>query len=151
VVEWSTTLGKDDEHLPTLTVGQTLKFSLLNKTRKNLRGDVNLIIDALLRMFAIKHTENTIVGNAYVHGVSGGKRKAKGSALPRPWRPRAPSSRKIRVSIAKTRGRDYKPCDLEVSVHRFTWRQTSIQGSVYIRTEVPREPSHLLKQAIQPV
>jgi ABC-type multidrug transport system ATPase subunit len=67
--------AEDDEHLPTLTVGQTLKFSLLNKTRKNLRGDVNLIIDALLRMFAIKHTENTIVGNAYVRGVSGGERK----------------------------------------------------------------------------
>ncbi|KAK4238513.1 hypothetical protein C8A03DRAFT_15020 [Achaetomium macrosporum] len=66
---------EDDQHLPTLTVGQTLKFSLLNKTRKNLRGDVNLIIDALLRMFAIKHTENTIVGNAYVRGVSGGERK----------------------------------------------------------------------------
>ncbi|KAL2166769.1 hypothetical protein VTG60DRAFT_2167 [Thermothelomyces hinnuleus] len=67
--------AEDDQHLPTLTVGQTLKFSLLNKTRKNLRGDVGTIIDALLRMFAIKHTENTIVGNAYVRGVSGGERK----------------------------------------------------------------------------
>ncbi|KAK4247621.1 ABC-2 type transporter-domain-containing protein [Corynascus novoguineensis] len=67
--------AEDDQHLPTLTVGQTLKFSLLNKTKKNLRGDVNTIIDALLRMFAIKHTENTIVGNAYVRGVSGGERK----------------------------------------------------------------------------
>jgi ABC-type multidrug transport system ATPase subunit len=66
---------EDDEHMPTLTVGQTLKFSLLNKTRKNLRGDVNVIIDAFLRMFAIKHTENTLVGNAYVRGVSGGERK----------------------------------------------------------------------------
>lgn len=67
--------AEDDQHLPTLTVGQTLRFSLLNKTRKNLRGDVGTIIDALLRMFAIKHTENTIVGNAYVRGVSGGERK----------------------------------------------------------------------------
>ncbi|KAL2131391.1 hypothetical protein VTI74DRAFT_5147 [Chaetomium olivicolor] len=67
--------GEDDQHLPTLTVGQTLKFSLLNKTRKNLRDDVGVIIDALLRMFAIKHTENTIVGNAYIRGVSGGERK----------------------------------------------------------------------------
>ncbi|KAL2022942.1 hypothetical protein VTK56DRAFT_4157 [Thermocarpiscus australiensis] len=67
--------GEDDLHLPTLTVGQTLKFSLLNKTRKNLRGDVGIIIDAFLRMFAIKHTENTLVGNAYVRGVSGGERK----------------------------------------------------------------------------
>ncbi|AEO64846.1 uncharacterized protein THITE_2111183 [Thermothielavioides terrestris NRRL 8126] len=67
--------AEDDQHLPTLTVGQTLKFSLLNKTRKNLRGNVSVIIDALLRMFAIKHTENTLVGNAYVRGVSGGERK----------------------------------------------------------------------------
>ncbi|KAK4157423.1 hypothetical protein C8A00DRAFT_11755 [Chaetomidium leptoderma] len=67
--------AEDDQHMPTLTVGQTLKFSLLNKTRKNLRGDVGVIIDALLRMFAIKHTENTLVGNAYVRGVSGGERK----------------------------------------------------------------------------
>lgn len=67
--------GEDDQHMPTLTVGQTLKFSLLNKTRKNLRGDVETIIDAFLRMFAIKHTENTLVGNAYVRGVSGGERK----------------------------------------------------------------------------
>ncbi|KAH6623992.1 ABC-2 type transporter-domain-containing protein [Chaetomium sp. MPI-SDFR-AT-0129] len=67
--------AEDDQHLPTLTVGQTLRFSLLNKTRKNLRGDLNTIVDALLRMFSIKHTENTLVGNAYVRGVSGGERK----------------------------------------------------------------------------
>jgi len=67
--------AEDDQHMPTLTVWQTLKFSLLNKTRKHLRGDVELIIDALLRMFAIKHTRNTLVGNEYVRGVSGGERK----------------------------------------------------------------------------
>jgi ABC-type multidrug transport system ATPase subunit len=67
--------GEDDQHMPSLTVGQTLKFALMNKTRKNLRGDVGTIIDALLRMFAIKHTEHTLVGNAYVRGVSGGERK----------------------------------------------------------------------------
>lgn len=67
--------AEDDQHMPTLTVGQTLGFSLLNKTKKHLRGDVEVIIDALLRMFAIEHTRNTIVGNAYVRGVSGGERK----------------------------------------------------------------------------
>ncbi|KAK1758006.1 ABC transporter G family member 19 [Echria macrotheca] len=61
--------------MPTLTVGQTLRFSLLNKTRKHLRGEVEIIIDALLSMFAIKHTRNTLVGNEYVRGVSGGERK----------------------------------------------------------------------------
>jgi len=67
--------AESDEHMPTLTVGQTLRFSLLNKTRKHLRGDMELIVDALLRMFAIKHTVNTLVGNGYVRGVSGGERK----------------------------------------------------------------------------
>ena len=67
--------GEDDQHLPTLTVGQTLSFSLLTKTKKKLRREVGIVVDALLRMFAIKHTENTLVGNAYVRGVSGGERK----------------------------------------------------------------------------
>lgn len=67
--------AEDDQHLPTLTVGQTLRFSLLNKTKKHMRDDVELIIDSLLRMFAIQHTRNTLVGNAYVRGVSGGERK----------------------------------------------------------------------------
>ncbi|KAM7183929.1 putative ABC transporter [Naviculisporaceae sp. PSN 640] len=67
--------GEDDQHMPALTVYQTLKFSLLNKTRKHLREDMELIIDALLRMFAIQHTRNTVVGDAYLRGVSGGERK----------------------------------------------------------------------------
>lgn len=67
--------AEDDQHMPTLTVGQTLRFSLLNKTKKHMRADVELIIDSLLRMFAIQHTRNTLVGNGYVRGVSGGERK----------------------------------------------------------------------------
>ncbi|VBB84819.1 Putative ABC transporter [Podospora comata] len=67
--------GEDDQHMPTLTVGQTLQFSLLNKTKKHLRDNVDFLIDSLLRMFAIQHTKNTIVGNAYTRGVSGGERK----------------------------------------------------------------------------
>ncbi|KAL1841749.1 hypothetical protein VTJ49DRAFT_6663 [Mycothermus thermophilus] len=67
--------GEDDEHLPSLTVGQTLRFALLNKTRRALRGQVDIIVDAFLRMFSIRHTEHTLVGNAFVRGVSGGERK----------------------------------------------------------------------------
>jgi len=66
---------EDDQHLPSLTVGQTLRFALLNKTRRNLREEVNLIVDTFLRMFAIKHTEKTFVGNAFIRGISGGERK----------------------------------------------------------------------------
>ncbi|KAL2269279.1 hypothetical protein VTJ83DRAFT_1463 [Remersonia thermophila] len=67
--------GEDDEHLPSLTVGQTLRFALLNKTRRSLHGQVDTIVDAFLRMFSIRHTEHTLVGNAFVRGVSGGERK----------------------------------------------------------------------------
>ena len=66
---------EDDQHFPSLTVWQTLKFSLINKTRKHDRDSIPVIIDALLKMFGISHTKNTFVGNEYVHGVSGGERK----------------------------------------------------------------------------
>jgi ABC-type multidrug transport system ATPase subunit len=66
---------EDDQHFPSLTVWQTLKFSLANKTRKHDRDSIPIIIDALLKMFGISHTKNTLVGNEYVRGVSGGERK----------------------------------------------------------------------------
>lgn len=66
---------EDDQHMPTLNVWQTLKFSLLNKTRKRSKGEIDVIIAALLKMFGISHTRYTLVGNEYVRGVSGGERK----------------------------------------------------------------------------
>ena len=72
---------EDDQHFPTLTVGQTLKFALKNKVpRKRPNNEtrasfVNSVTDVLLQMFAIQHTENTVVGDAMVRGVSGGERK----------------------------------------------------------------------------
>ena len=66
---------EDDQHFPALNVWQTLKFSLLNKTKKREKGEIDVIIRALLRMFGITHTSKTLVGNEYVRGVSGGERK----------------------------------------------------------------------------
>ncbi|KAI9036665.1 ABC drug exporter AtrF [Aspergillus affinis] len=66
---------EDDQHFPNLTVWQTLKFSLINKTKKHDKSSIPVIIDALLKMFGITHTKNTLVGNEYVRGVSGGERK----------------------------------------------------------------------------
>jgi ATP-binding cassette subfamily G (WHITE) protein 2 (SNQ2) len=54
---------EDDQHFPTLTVEQTLEFSLLNKTRKHEKGDIPVIISALLKIFGISHTRNTLVGD----------------------------------------------------------------------------------------
>ncbi|KAF6754266.1 ABC-transporter [Ephemerocybe angulata] len=74
---------EDDIHIATLTVGQTLKFALSTKTpgpngripgitRKQFDQEVE---DTLLRMLNISHTKNTLVGDEFVRGVSGGERK----------------------------------------------------------------------------
>lgn len=54
---------EDDQHFPALTVEQTLKFSLLNKTKKHEKGDIPVIISALLKIFGILHTRHTLVGD----------------------------------------------------------------------------------------
>ena len=72
---------EDDIHHPTLTVGQTLGFALETKVPGQRAGDISKkdfkdkVIDMLLRMFNIEHTKNTIVGDPYVRGISGGERK----------------------------------------------------------------------------
>ncbi|KAH7330366.1 ABC-2 type transporter-domain-containing protein [Rhexocercosporidium sp. MPI-PUGE-AT-0058] len=72
---------EDDVHHPTLTVGQTLGFALDTKTPgKRPQGMTKAdfkdrVITTLLKMFNIEHTRNTIVGNPFVRGVSGGERK----------------------------------------------------------------------------
>jgi ABC-type branched-subunit amino acid transport system ATPase component len=67
--------AEDDQHFATLTVWQTLKFALSTKTRKQDKEEVPILINALLKMFGLPHTANTLVGNEYVRGVSGGERK----------------------------------------------------------------------------
>ena len=72
---------EDDIHHATLTVGQTLGFALDLKTPgKRPRGMSKAdfkrkVIDLLLRMFNIEHTADTVVGGAFVRGISGGERK----------------------------------------------------------------------------
>lgn len=65
---------EDDKHFATLNVWQTLKFSLMNKTKKRERAEIPIIINALLRMFGMSHTKYTPVGDEYTRGVSGGER-----------------------------------------------------------------------------
>ena len=67
--------AEDDQHLPSLNVWQTLTFSLLNKTKKREKGEINIIVDALMKMFGISHTKHTLVGDEYTRGISGGERK----------------------------------------------------------------------------
>lgn len=72
---------EDDDHLPTLTVKQTLNFALETKTPSKRLAGISTkqfreeVLDLLLSMLNIKHTKNTVVGNSFVRGVSGGERK----------------------------------------------------------------------------
>lgn len=66
---------EDDTHFANLNVWQTLYFALLNKTKKRDKAEINVILDALLKVFGISHTKYTPVGDEYVRGVSGGERK----------------------------------------------------------------------------
>lgn len=70
---------EEENHHPTLTVGQTLDFALETKvpgkrpaglSRKDFKSKV---VDLMLKMFNIEHTKNTIVGNSFIRGISGGK------------------------------------------------------------------------------
>ena len=71
----------DDNHHPTLTVEQTLGFAIDTKTPGKRPGNMSKkdfkekVINLLLKMFNIEHTRNTIVGNPFVRGISGGERK----------------------------------------------------------------------------
>ncbi|KAF5670571.1 ABC transporter [Fusarium heterosporum] len=73
--------AEDDIHHPTLTVEQTLGFAIDTKMPAKLPGNMSKqefkesVITLLLKMFNIEHTRNTIVGDHFVRGVSGGERK----------------------------------------------------------------------------
>ncbi|KAI0059439.1 hypothetical protein BV25DRAFT_1828964 [Artomyces pyxidatus] len=74
---------EDDIHIATLTVAQTIAFALATKTpgpngrvpgvsRKEFDAQVQHM---LLKMLNISHTAQTLVGDEFVRGVSGGERK----------------------------------------------------------------------------
>ncbi|KAI9011791.1 ABC-2 type transporter-domain-containing protein [Hyaloraphidium curvatum] len=76
--------GEDDYHYATLTVRQTLDFALRCRigesgvpyTDNATTADVRRrIVDIVMRVLGLTKAANTIVGNAYVRGVSGGERK----------------------------------------------------------------------------
>lgn len=73
----------DDRHIPTLTVSQTLDFVLSTKTPGKTGRLPHLtsaqfrleVKSTLLRMLNMAHTEQTLVGDEFIRGVSGGERK----------------------------------------------------------------------------
>ncbi|KAI9502704.1 ABC-2 type transporter-domain-containing protein [Coemansia spiralis] len=71
---------EEDVHFPTLTVRKTLEFAIQCKTPstrmlKDRSGYQQEFLDTLLDMYGLKGCADTIVGNAFLRGVSGGERK----------------------------------------------------------------------------
>ncbi|KAG0748729.1 hypothetical protein G6F57_001161 [Rhizopus arrhizus] len=72
---------EEDQHYPTLTTKQTLQFALRTKTPgKRVPGEsktdfVDRILYLLGSMLGLKKQMNTMVGNAFIRGLSGGERK----------------------------------------------------------------------------
>ncbi|KAJ2809410.1 ATP-binding cassette transporter snq2 [Coemansia guatemalensis] len=71
---------EDDVHFPTLTVRKTLEFAIQCKMpSKRLLQDRDgyrrEFLDTLLDMYGLTGCADTIVGNAFLRGVSGGERK----------------------------------------------------------------------------
>ncbi|KAJ6016663.1 hypothetical protein N7451_000042 [Penicillium sp. IBT 35674x] len=66
---------EDDVHFPTLNVRQTLEFALQSKTPKRFQERIPRYLEIYGRVFGMTHTMNTLVGNEYIRGVSGGERK----------------------------------------------------------------------------
>lgn len=67
--------GPDDRHFATLTVGRTLTFAANTKLSKQYKYEVPQIVNTMLQMFAIDHTYDTVVGDEFLRGISGGEKK----------------------------------------------------------------------------
>lgn len=72
---------EEDQHYPTLTTKQTLQFALRTKTpgqrlpEQSKSDFVNRVLYLLGNMLGLTKQMNTMVGNAFVRGLSGGERK----------------------------------------------------------------------------
>jgi ATP-binding cassette subfamily G (WHITE) protein 2 (PDR) len=70
-----------DVHFPQLSVNDTLTFAARARVPRHPPGGVTQneyadhMRDVYMAIFGISHTKNTVVGNDYVRGVSGGERK----------------------------------------------------------------------------
>ncbi len=70
-----------DQHFPYLTVGQTLEFVAAMRTPRarlpgvTRAGRIQHVVQVVLTAFGLTQVRDTIVGNDYVRGVSGGERK----------------------------------------------------------------------------
>ncbi|KAF9428716.1 hypothetical protein BGZ94_001367 [Podila epigama] len=71
---------EDDFHYPTLTVRQTLEAAIKTKTpgmrlQEHRSEFVSEFLEVLTKMYGLTKQIETVVGNAFIRGVSGGERK----------------------------------------------------------------------------
>lgn len=70
-----------DVHFPQVTVGDTLTFASKARAPRRAPGGMPVdewsavMRDVVMAIYGISHTVNTIVGNDFIRGVSGGERK----------------------------------------------------------------------------
>ncbi|KAL5042237.1 hypothetical protein BDW71DRAFT_211366 [Aspergillus fruticulosus] len=73
--------GENDVHFPVLSVGDTLSFAARARAPRRLPAELKvegysrLLRDVIMAVFGISHTVNTVVGNDFIRGISGGERK----------------------------------------------------------------------------
>lgn len=68
--------GESDDHFPTLTVFETLRFALRARCGpKPTSSEVDERVQYLAQLVGLSHVLNTKVGDAYIRGVSGGERR----------------------------------------------------------------------------
>ncbi|KAJ3515824.1 hypothetical protein NLJ89_g1517 [Agrocybe chaxingu] len=71
---------EDDIHFPTLTVKQTIRFAARMRAPRQRLGYsreeyADNVTTTLLKLFGLHHARNTPIGDAVVHGISGGEKK----------------------------------------------------------------------------
>lgn len=66
---------EEDSHFPTLTVRQTLEFSLRSKLPQRYHDDIPAHLDMYGNVFGMSHVMDTMVGDEYIRGISGGEKK----------------------------------------------------------------------------
>ncbi|KAM0351688.1 hypothetical protein ACHAPU_002698 [Fusarium lateritium] len=77
---------EDDVHFPTLKVSETMGFEASSKMPETKpqhltsRENVDQTSTHILEALGIGHTKDTMVGNEYIRGVSGGERKRVSAA-----------------------------------------------------------------------
>ncbi|EFA84196.1 ABC transporter G family protein [Heterostelium album PN500] len=67
-------VSQTDNHIPTLTVRETLDFSIQCQSKLP-EEQQDQLRNTVLEMLGMKHVEDTVIGNQSIRGVSGGQKK----------------------------------------------------------------------------